>query len=70
MKGLGGGADAAGDGAGVVAGAGLGAAIPEGAAPGAAGVEAAGAAVCAGAPDANNGALISSAPARRPRNFI
>jgi hypothetical protein len=69
MKGLGGGADAAGDGAGVDAGAGLGAATPEGAVLGAAGVEAAGAGVCAGAPEVKNGALIS-APASRLRNFI
>jgi hypothetical protein len=68
MNGLGGGAEAAGDGPGVEAG-GLGAANPEGAALGAAGVEAAGAAVCAGAPEAKNGALIS-APASRLRNFI
>ena len=69
MNGLGGVADAAGDGAGVDAGGGLGAAAPEGAVVDAAGVEAAGARVCAGAPEAKNGALIS-APASKLRNFI
>jgi hypothetical protein len=69
MNGLGGVADAAGEGAGVGTGAGLGAATPEGAVLGAAGVEAVGAGVCAGAPQAKNGALIS-APAIRLRNFI
>ena len=48
---------------------GLGAASPKARRSARAGVEAAGAAVCAGAPEAKNGALIS-APASRPRNFI